>query len=403
MIELTFRDYPRDHPRDRLKDSKTVRKLWKKFCGPDHIFYFDSQSENKNRFVTKQTTPITANHEPITQTLTPAFLPDDCIRQPASLYHPGLPNRLATDLLQKIAFAPIFLSHATRFAERLVKHRLCSMDKFDDSLTHQTTSFVTHRFNLVARARSSLELSWSNELTQRSDGDEQPAAPGFTWKKLEIDGLGQRFAIENGRMRFFHDCGRCKPHCRHENGSLYWHRQRQMRQLWCSPHPLLTKMAIDLRIPYLQRPPQGCAAAMSAHLAVAICRHLPGFNVKALKRMNFCILRRVFNIQTRLQMMAQVTQIHCFMTCTLALQCSIKPCIKICYLVRSSSPLTTHSSHINLGAQLLFPPVKRRLLPLRIFLRILDYNGKMVMVMSRPSVGCSLSNRQKAHTHSVTP
>ena len=194
-----------------------------------------------------------------TLTLTPAFLPD-CIRQPVSPYHPGLPNRLATDLLQMIAFAPIFLSHATRFSERLVKHRLCSMDKFDDSLTYQT-SIITQRFNLVARARSSLELSWSNVLTQRSQGDKQPT-PGFTWKKLEIDGLGQRLAIENGRMRFFHDCGRCKPYCRHENGSLYWYRQRQMRQLWCSPHSLSTKMALDLRIPYLQRPPQGCAAAM---------------------------------------------------------------------------------------------------------------------------------------------
>ena len=167
-----------------------------------------------------------------------------------------------------------------------------------------------------------------------------------------------------------------------------------MRQLWCSSRPLSTKTAIDLRLPYLRRPPQGCAAAMSAHLAVAICRHLPGFNVKALKRMNFCILRRVFNIRTRFQMMAQVTQIHCFMAFTLV--------FKICYLVRSSSPLTTHSSHINLGAQLLFPPVKRWLLPLRIFLRILDYNAKMVrllfMVLSRPCVGCSLSNRQKAHT-----
>ncbi len=310
MIETACRDYPRDHPRARFKDSSRVRKRWEKFWGPDHIFNFDSHSDEKNRFVTKQTTPITANLEPNTQTLTPAFLPD-CIRQLESPHHPALPNRLAAEFLQKIASAPIFLSHATRFAQRLVKHRLRSSDKFADSLTYQP-SIITHRFNIVARARSSVELSWSNVSTQRSHGDEQPATPGLTWKKLEIDGLGQRFAVENGRMRFFHDCGRCKPYCRHENGSLYWHRQRQMRQLWYLHRPLKTKMAIDLRVPHLQRPPQGYAAAMSAHLAVAMtcCRNQPGFNVREAKRMNFCILRRVFNVRKSLEVMAQVTHSH---------------------------------------------------------------------------------------------
>jgi hypothetical protein len=268
----------------------------------------------------KQPAPITANLELKTQTLKPAFLPH-CFRQPVSPYELGLPNQWATDSLQMIAFAPIFLSHATRFAMRLVKHQLCTMDEFHGSLTYQP-SIITHRYNLVARARSSVELSWSNvSKTQSHQGDKQPLTQGFTWKRLEIDGLGQRFAIENGRMKFFHDCGRCKPYCRHENGSLYRYHQMQMRQLWCSSRPLSTQMAIDLHIPDLRRPPQGCAAAMSAYLAVALtcCRHQqPGFNVRAVKRMSFCILRRVFNVRTRLQMMAQVTHTLCFMKCTLA-------------------------------------------------------------------------------------
>jgi hypothetical protein len=323
MIESRFRDYQKDL-RKRFR--------WGRFRWDSDS---DSDSdEKKNRLVTKQPAPITANLEPKTQTLTPAFLPH-CIRRPSSpqRHEPGLPNQLATDLLQMIAFAPIFLSHATRFAERLVKHRLCSMDKFHGSLTYQPSD-VTHRFNLVARARSSVELSWSNVAkTQSHQGDKQPQTPGFTWKKLEIGGLGQRFAIENGRMRFFHDCGRCKPYCRHESGSQYRYRQMQMRQLWCSSRPLSTQMAIYLRIPYLRHPPQGCAAAISAYLAVALtcCKLQPGFNVRAVKRMSFCILRRVFNVRTGLQRLAQVTHELGFMKHTLASHMtSIKSCIKIC-------------------------------------------------------------------------
>jgi hypothetical protein len=314
---------------------------------------------------------ITANLNPRTQTLTPAFMPT-CIRQP---------NRLATELLQMIAFAPIFLSHATRFAELHVNHRLCYVDKFDGSLTHQPSIF-THRFNLAARARSSVQLSWSNVVKTQSR--KQPVTPFFTWKNLEIGGLGPKFEIVKNEgwglrkmcmKKCIQDCGRCKPYCAHD-GSWYDHFKTQMKQLWCSSSLLSTKMAIELRIPCLWRPSKGCAAAMHAHLAVAMtcCRRQPGFNVRAAKRMSCCILMRVFNVRAGLQKMAQVTRLHFSMTCMLALHQTLYQNVLNWFGRHHRRLHTPHeSSYINLGAQFLFPPVKRRQLPLRIFLRILDY------------------------------
>ncbi len=250
---------------------------------------------------------ILANLKPRTQTLTPAFMPT-CFRQP---------NRLATELLQMIAFAPIFWSHATHFAELHVNHRLCHVDKFDGSLTHQPSIF-THRFNLAARARSSVQLSWSNVVKTQSR--KQPVTPFFIWKKLVIGRLGQKWSWD-GRIQ---DCGRCIPYCAH-HGSWYDHFKTQMKQLWCSSSLLSTKIAIELRIPCLLPfrpfPSNGCTAAMPAHLAVAMacCRRQPGFNVRAAKRMSFCILMRVFNARARMQKMAQVTRLQFSMTCMLAL------------------------------------------------------------------------------------
>jgi hypothetical protein len=231
---------------------------------------------------------ITLNLDPRTRTLTAAFLPD-CIRKP---------NRLAKEWLQMIAFAPIFMSHAVGFAEQHVMHRL-RMAISNCSLTYQLSN-IRNSFSLGSRNGSALELSWSNGFaTQRRHSDEQPGTQCLNWKRLELD--QSRYGCHG-----FKDCGRCKPYCRH-NGCLIFCLQRQMRQLWhCSS--LLTKMAIDVRIPRLWRPSKGCQAALCAHLAVALAcsNHQAGWSAKAVMGMTCCILRRAFNVKRKLQMMAQV-------------------------------------------------------------------------------------------------
>jgi hypothetical protein len=220
-------------------------------------------------------------------------------------------------MLQAASFAERHLMHCLPMAAKYLKELKCF-----STFQPERNEGIRSSFRHETRTKSTVDSIWSNKAgisygdivgqnmhqsMHHLRSDKQLGTSCLSWKKLEVDGTVLRSPSCT-------DCGRCKPYCRHA-GSQSLVLQTQMRQLWNSPCSLLTKMAIDVRIPHLWRPSKGCKVALCVHLGIALACNpnraaVTSFNSKAVVTMSYHILKRVLNVRRELQMHTQVTLCH---------------------------------------------------------------------------------------------
>ncbi len=209
--------------------------------------------------------------------------------------------RTANDLTKKWlhmnAFAPIFFTRALWFADRLLSLR----SKI--SSTHKPSTI--NRGLIKTGVGSIIQLHWSN-VAQEIPNKSRLKTPSLHWDR------GGTFNICKSFGAYL------QPHKRYP-GSPIFELEREIREVRYFSSVSSTKLAINVRTPFLWRPPKGCqSTSFISLLAVALAcgTHQVCPNAQTIRKMSCPIIRRAFNVQRRLEMSTKVSHAY-------SLQCNI--------------------------------------------------------------------------------
>jgi hypothetical protein len=227
-------------------------------------------------------------------------------------------NNLAKEWLHMIAFSPIFLTRALWFAERHIR-----LPGTSSKLTHQPSAF---KRGLKSEAGSTVQLNWSN-AAQENPAKSRLVTACFNWNRGDMFNVCESFGdfsqsaqknclshlgmcTRDTRMRFERLMHALQPHKSYA-GSRINRLETAIQQFRYLASSISTTLAIKVRTPVHLRPPKGCqSTSLISHLAVALAYSTHRVVPNVIRSMSSLILRRVFNVQRRLEMMLKVLCTH---------------------------------------------------------------------------------------------
>ncbi len=222
-------------------------------------------------------------------------------------------NNLAKQWLHMIAFSPIFLTLALWFAERHIQ-----LPGTSSKLTHQLSAI---KRALKTEAGSTVQLNWSN-AAQENPTKSRLGTACFNWNRgdmFNVCASVEDLSHKNwnwshlgmcARMNFERLMNRLQPHKSYP-GSPIHNRKREIQEFRYLASHISTTLAIKIRTPVHLHPPKGCqSTSLISYLAVSLSCSTHRVVPKVIRRMSSLILRRVFNVQRRLEMMLKVLCTH---------------------------------------------------------------------------------------------